>query len=74
MDSPIRTYLEAKQMTAAAFADLIGVKKAAVSKWMRGQGPSIESAKLIEERTNGDLPKEALRPDVWQPADHTGAA
>lgn len=73
MDSPIKAYLDRKQMTAAAFADLIGVKKAAVSKWMRGQGPSIESAKVIDERTNGELPKEALRPDVWTDAER-GAA
>ena len=65
MDSPIKTYLTAKQMTASTFADLIGVKKSAVSKWVRGRGPSVQTAQLIDERTGGELPKELLRPDVW---------
>lgn len=73
METPIKTYLKAKGMTAAAFANLVGVKKAAVSKWMRGHGPSIESAKVIEERTQGELPKEVLRPDVWTRSDGEAA-
>ena len=69
MDNAITTYLNEKGMTAAAFADLIGVKKGAVSKWRKGQGPSIELAKRIDERTNGELRKEVLRPDVWSLAE-----
>lgn len=74
--SPFLAYLKAHEMSVEEFAKLVGVQKSAVSKWMRGRGPSIESAKIIEERTNGELPKEALRPDVWgeRPFDGRGAA
>lgn len=62
---PIAEYRQSHGLTLEAFGKLVGVEKAAVSKWEDGRGPSIENAKAIEEATAGALPKHVTRPDVW---------
>ncbi len=65
---PITLYRERLGLTLEQFGKLGGVEKAAVSKWEDGKGPSIENAKVIEDATEGALPKHVLRPDVWEAA------
>ena len=62
---PIKQYRQRHGLTLEAFGRLVGVQKAAVSKWECGIGPSIENAKEIEAATHGSLPRHVLRPDVW---------
>lgn len=65
MEHPIALYRKSRGLTLEAFGRLVGVQKAAVSKWEDGDGPSIENAKAIEDVTAGAIPRWMLRPDVW---------
>ncbi len=65
MTNPIRSYREKHGLTLEAFGDIVGVKKAAVGKWENGIAPSVESAKVIEEKTYGAITRQQLRPDIW---------
>ena len=63
--NPIRAYRQAKGLTLEQFGALVGVQKAAVSKWEDGRPPSFSKAIEIEQVTGGDLPRHVLRPDIW---------
>jgi predicted transcriptional regulator len=63
--NPIAEYRKRQNLTLEAFGDMVGVQKAAVSKWEDGHGPSIENAVKIEQVTGGDLPRHVTRPYVW---------
>jgi len=67
-DHPLTVYRKTRGLTLEAFGDMVGVQKAAVSKWEDGHGPSIENAVKIEQATGGDLPRYVTRPDVWSPS------
>ncbi len=67
MNNSIRIYRAKHGMTLSAFAAMVGVQKAAVYKWQRGIGPSIDLARTIEEKTGCEIRKEELRPDIWEP-------
>jgi transcriptional regulator with XRE-family HTH domain len=62
---PIKAYRERHNLTLEAFGTRVGVQRSAVSKWERGEGPSIDNAKGIEAATRGEIPKHVLRPDIW---------
>ena len=63
--SAIRDFRLIRNMTQEQLGQLIGVQKAAVSKWEAGIPPSACSAIKIEQATNGELPKWKIRPDLW---------
>jgi transcriptional regulator with XRE-family HTH domain len=63
---PISRYREAKGLTLEAFGALVGVQKAAVSKWEAGKGPKPSLVIEIERVTGGELPRHELRPDLWE--------
>lgn len=65
MENPIKAFRSAKNMTQEQFGRLVGVEKAAVSKWEAGIKPSPEAAKRIEETTGGEISRAAMRPDLW---------
>lgn len=65
---PITEYRERHGLTLEAFGKLVGVQKAAVSKWEDGDGPSVDNAKAIEDATGGAIRRQVLRPDVWERA------
>ncbi len=44
-----RRYFEQSGMTNLEFANKIGVTDAAVSKWLKGQGPGLESLEQIAD-------------------------
>lgn len=47
----IRQLREAHGMNQSEFADLLGVNRAQVSRWERGENPSLESLRSILEKT-----------------------
>lgn len=65
--SLIKQYRTAKGLTQEQLGQLVGVQKAAVSKWEYGEPPSIEAAKKLEEISGGVIAKWMTRPDVWSP-------
>jgi transcriptional regulator with XRE-family HTH domain len=62
--NPIAAYRQAKDLTLEGFGLLVGVKKAAVSKWENGRSPSPLKAVEIEQATG--IPRHELRPDLWE--------
>lgn len=65
MANPIKAYREARSLTQKQLGELVGVEKAAVSKWEHGNGPSAVAAIRIERATGGKLPRWKTRPDLW---------
>lgn len=61
----IRDFRLIRSLTQEQLGQLIGVQKAAVSKWEAGVPPSAASAIKIEQATGGALPKWKTRPDLW---------
>jgi len=53
-------------LTQEQLGDLIGVKKALVSKWEKGKAPTPLKAIEIEEATEGKVPRWRTRPDLWE--------
>jgi len=67
MSNAISKFRRAKNLTLEQFGNLVGVQKAAVSKWEKGiAGPSPTKAIEIERATEGELPRWQVRPDLWQ--------
>ena len=71
----IPQYLEKHRMSQEAFAKLVGVSQGLVWQWLkwlknRKQGTQItaERAKQIEAKTNGEIQRAELRPDLWERA------
>ena len=62
---PITKFRSENDLTLEAFGAMIGVQKAAVSKWESGVSPSPASAIEIDRATNGRVSKSDLRPDLW---------
>lgn len=62
---PIAAYRVRHGLTLEQFGAMVGVEKAAVSKWEDGIGPSPQNAIKIEQVTGGELLKSVLRPDLW---------
>lgn len=48
MDSPIRLWLEKKNMTQAAFAELIGVQTATVNGWCNNKNTDMKISNLVK--------------------------
>lgn len=62
----IREYRDEKKLTQEQFGNLAGVKKAAVCKWEDGIPVPPMRAIVIEEKTDGELPRWRIRPDLWE--------
>jgi len=66
MSNAISDFRRSKNLTLEQFGHLVGVQKAAVSKWEKGiAGPSPALAIEIEKATNGQLSRWDVRPDLW---------
>lgn len=48
MDSPIRKYLEKKNMTQAAFAEKVGVQTATVNGWCNNKNTDMKASNLVK--------------------------
>lgn len=50
-------------------ADILGIKRQTIYAWISGksknQSPTLKYCKIIEEKTNGEITKEELRPDIF---------
>lgn len=64
-EHPIKKFRKERGLTLDDFGAIVGAQKAAVSKWERGEGPSPAMAVVIEDRTDGAIPRWKLRPDLW---------
>lgn len=69
----IQAYLEKHRLSQAQFAEKIGVTQGAVWQWIqwldnpnKGTRMSAEKAKEIEDRTEGEITRHDLRPDIYQ--------
>ena len=67
MTNLIMQYRIAKELSQEQLGELVGVQRAAVSKWEAGEKPSIQAAKKLEEISGGVVAKWMTRPDVWSP-------
>lgn len=72
--SLIQTFRKSQNLTQEQFGELLGVKKALVSKWEHGVKPSPRMAVELDEKTGGKLPRWMIRPDLWDAPPDTGAA
>lgn len=48
MDSPIRKWLEKKNMTQAAFAELVGVQTPTVNAWCNNKNTDMKASNLVK--------------------------
>jgi DNA-binding transcriptional regulator YdaS (Cro superfamily) len=65
----IRGYLKKHRMSQAAFAELLEVSQGLVWQWLEGQTKiTADRAKQIELKTNGEITRSELRPDLWERA------
>lgn len=65
----IATYLAEKELSQEAFAKQIGVSQGLVWQWLDGRTRiTAERAIEIDEKTNGEITKADLRPDIFGPA------
>lgn len=62
----IKEYRDQKGLTLEQFGALAGVQKAAVWKWEEGTPVPPMRAIIIEEKTDGELPRWRVRPDLWE--------
>lgn len=58
--------LQERGLTQASFADLLGVHKSAVSRWIKWSMPIPAHRVLDAERVTG-IPRHFLRPDLYPP-------
>lgn len=62
----IADYLARKNLSQAEFARRVGVSEGLVWQWINGRTAiTAEKAVAIERATEGELSREALRPDVF---------
>lgn len=63
----LKTYLKKTKTTQQALADALGVTQGLVSQWINGVTPITgEQAVKIEEKTQGQVTREELRPDLYR--------
>jgi transcriptional regulator with XRE-family HTH domain len=65
METPLRAYREREDITQQQLAELLGVSKAAVSRWESGARKINEHLLSTVERVTG-IPARKLRPDLAQ--------
>ena len=62
----IADYLASKGISQSEFARRVGVSPGLVWQWINNQtGITAEKAVAIERATDGELPRDRLRPDVF---------
>lgn len=62
----IQAYLNRHKLTQGAFAKQIGVGQSMISQWIHhNRNISPRLAIRIEQKTNGELSRSALRSDLW---------
>ena len=60
-------YLEKHGLSQGEFAKRIGVSQGLVWQWLSGKTRvSPSKAKDIEAKTEGEITKAELRPDIWE--------
>ena len=60
-------YLKTYEISAAAFADALGVSSSMVSQWLSFHRPiTPEKCVLIELNTDGKVTRKDLRPNDWR--------
>lgn len=71
----IRAYLEKHQLSQEQFAKRLGVSQGLIWQWMewhanpnKGTRITAERAKEIEEKTDGEITRHDLRPDLFSRA------
>lgn len=70
----IRKFRKQRGLTQEQLGEMVGVKKALVSKWEHGLKPAPLCAVRLHDATDGALPKWETRPDLWDaPAQETAA-
>jgi len=63
----IRAYLKKHDLSQDAFAQQIGVTQGAVWQWINSYSRvDARRAKDIEEKTNGEITRHDLRPDLYE--------
>lgn len=63
----IQNYLDKHNLTQKQFAASVGVTAGMVNQWIKNIRPvSTLKARRIEEITNGELSRKALRPLDWE--------
>lgn len=62
----IKTYRTKARLSQDQFAKLIGATQGLVNHWEQSrQQPSAVMSRKIEEKTNGELKRTDLRPDIF---------
>lgn len=62
----LEQWLQQQRVSAAAFGRDIGVSRSHVKRLLSGERvPSPTLAIRIEQATHGQVPRHALRPDLW---------
>lgn len=62
----IKDYRTRARLSQSQFAKLIGATQGLVSHWEQDrQQPSPNMSRVIEQKTNGALPRATLRPDIF---------
>lgn len=67
---PIRAYRKKAGLLQAEFAELVNVKKAAVSRWEAGQPVGHTNVRRVHEITG--IPLHELRPDLYPAPEKVG--
>lgn len=62
----IRKFRKQRGLTQEQLGEMVGVKKALVSKWEHGLKPAPLCAVRLHDATSGELPKWEIRPDLWE--------
>lgn len=62
--SPLKEYREAKGLTQADLAEILGVKPPAICKWENGR-VAVDKVLLVERRLG--IKRWKLRPDIYPP-------
>lgn len=65
----IKTYLKKHELTQEDFAIKLGVSQGLIWQWLDGRTRiTAERAVEIEEKTDGEITRHDLRPDLYLPA------
>ena len=63
----IKRYMTRHSLTQKDFAKIVRVQQSMVSQWLSGTRPmGAERAVEIEKRTNGEIKRHDLRPDIFE--------